>query len=68
VIEEIDGIKITRQYFGEVENLPPQNKVDRFIVSRMVAEACHRPDLLVPGPAVRDENGKIVGCNGLSIV
>ena len=35
----------------------------------LVASACpDRSDLLVPGPLVRDSEGKVIGCRGLSII
>ena len=68
-VEMIDGIQITRQSFGAIENLPAPQKGVRLIVSRMVAQACpERRDLLVPGPLVRGENGQPVGCQGLSVI
>nr|WP_278861503.1 hypothetical protein [Catenibacterium mitsuokai] len=69
--EEIDGtigdlIQITRQTLGEVEGLPDPVPGAFYIVSRLVASAANRPDLLVPGPLVRDDQGRVIGCNGLS--
>lgn len=67
-ITEIDGVEITRQFFGEVEGLPSPEEGTWFIVSRLVAQAAglSRTDLLVPGPLVRGEDGQPVGCRGLS--
>ena len=63
------GIPITRQTFGDVTGLPSPKEGTKYIVSRLVAEACKdRKDLVIPGPAVRDEDGRIIGCEGLSIV
>lgn len=69
--EEIDGtigdlIQITRQTLGEVEGLPDPVPGAFYIVSRLVASAANRPDLLVPGPLVRDDQGRVIGCKGLS--
>lgn len=67
LIGEIDNIKITKQFFGDVTDLPEQEDGVYLIVSRLVATACpNRSDLLVPGPLIRDGEGKVVGCNGLS--
>ena len=67
IIGEIDNIKITKQFFGDVTDLPEQEDGVYLIVSRLVAVAYpNRSDLLVPGPLVRDGEGKVVGCNGLS--
>ena len=63
------GIPITRQTFGEVTGLPAPKEGTRYIVSFRVAEACpDRKDLVIPGPAVLDENGNQIGCEGLSIL
>ena len=65
----INGVSITRQTFGEVINLPKLEKDVLLVVSRLVASACpDRSDLLVPGPLVRDGEGKVIGCKGLSIL
>lgn len=63
------GIPITRQTFGDVIGLPAPKEGTRYIVSSKVAEACpDRKDLLIPGPAVRDEEGNQIGCEGLSVL
>ena len=63
------GIPITRQTFGKVTGLPAPKEGTRYIVSFRVAEACpNRKDLLIPGPLVRDDNGKVIGCRGLSVL
>lgn len=62
-------IPITRQTFGKVTGLPAPQEGVRYIVSARVAEACpDRKDLVIPGPAVRDEEGNQIGCEGLSIL
>ena len=65
----VNGIALTRQTFGDVVDLPEPEKDVMLVVSRLVASACpDRPDLLVPGPLVRDSEGKVIGCRGLSII
>ena len=68
--EEIDGtiglINITKQTLGDVTGLPESLPGTFYIVSRLVASAANRPDLLVPGPLVRDDKGRVIGCKGLS--
>ena len=69
--EVVDGtignlIQVTRQTLGEVEGLPDPIPGTYFIVSRLVASATDRDDLLVPGSLIRDDQGKVVGCKGLS--
>ena len=67
VLGKIDGIFITKQVFGEVYGLPDQEEGVAYIVSRIVEEALPmRDDLYIPGPMVRDENGRVIGCRGLS--
>lgn len=62
-------IPITRQTFGKVTGLPAPHEGVRYIVSARVAEACpDRKDLVVPGPAVRDEDGNQIGCEGFSVM
>lgn len=66
-IGTLDGIPITKQVFGEVVDLPKPKLDTYYVVSRLVAAACpNRQDLLIPGPLVRDDEGKVIGCKGLS--
>ena len=66
-VDKIDTIPVTKQVFGEVIDLPEQEDGVYLVVSRLVAAACpNRSDLLIPGPLVRDEAGKVIGCKGLS--
>lgn len=61
------GVKVTRAKYGQVENLPLPKKGTVFIVSALVLQAVPgRLDVFAPGPALRDETGKIVGADGLS--
>lgn len=65
----IEGITVTKQEFGEVVDLPEPQDCVFLVVSRLVASAClDRRDLLIPGPLLRDESGKVIGCKGLSVV
>lgn len=67
VVDTINGIKITKQTFSEPYGLPEEEEGVFWVVSRLTAEATkNRKDLLVPGPMVRGEDGRPVGCNGLS--
>lgn len=67
VLGKVDGITITEQFFGMVRDLPNEKEGVAYIVSRIVAEAfTFRDDLFIPGPMVRDENGRVIGCQGLS--
>ena len=65
--QSIGLIDVTRQTLGEVEGLPEEIPGAFYIVSRLVASAATgRDDLLVPGPLVRDDQGRVIGCKGLS--
>ena len=60
------AIAVTRKTFGKVEGLPAAEPNTNLVVSRLVAERVKdRTDVYVPGPLVRDEEGRIVGCRGL---
>ena len=66
VVGEIDGITVYATKFGELEGLPEPAEGTIYIVSALAAQACvDRTDVLVPGEAIRDKAGRIVGCNGL---
>jgi hypothetical protein len=61
-------IGVTEQEFGEVVGLPEPKSGTWLIVSRLVKAAVpHRNDVVVPGPAIRDDQGRIVGCQGVSL-
>ena len=67
VVDQAIGlIEVTKQTLGAVEGLPEEIPGAYFIVSRLVASAAHRDDLLVPGSLIRDDQGKVIGCKGLS--
>lgn len=66
VDQSIGLIEITKQTLGEVEGLPDPIPGAFYVVSRLVASAANRPDLLVPGPLLRDDQGRVIGCKGLS--
>jgi hypothetical protein len=59
-------VPVTATTYGTVSDLPDQVLGNVYIVSRVVAEACRdRDDLLIPGEAVRDQGGRVIGCRGL---
>lgn len=64
---ELDGVRINRTSFGEVEGLPEYKEETYYIVSALTANgAPERRDLLLTDEAVRDEAGRIVGCKALA--
>lgn len=55
---------------NKIEGLPPQVPGRYLIVSDITYQAAiplGRDDLVRTGPAVRDDDGKIIGCKGLAI-
>jgi len=53
---------------GDPTPLPEPVPETIFVVSRATAEAApHRPDLVYPDDAVRDENGRVVGCRAFGV-
>lgn len=52
-------------YNGNVENLPAPRPDVYYLVSRPLAAAVNRADLLFPDGEVRDGQGSVVGCRGL---
>lgn len=68
VIGKFNGIYIMEPTWGDVTGLPAAEDGIIYIVSRMVKDRVpNRADVLVPGTPVRDEDGKIIGANGLSL-
>lgn len=68
-VGRVTDIPVTRVSYGEVSGLPEPDGKTGYIVSALVAQAVKgRGDVFIPGPAVRDEAGRIVGCLGLSVV
>ena len=64
----INGVKLFRQTFGEVEGLPEEIPGTIYIVSAMVLAASNRNDLIAPATShkdvVRNENGQIISVPG----
>lgn len=52
-------------YAQEVDDLPEPTPGRLFLVSRVLAAAVTRGDLLFPADEVRDESGRIIGCRTL---
>jgi hypothetical protein len=64
----VEGVEVpvTATSYGTVSDLPGPVPGTVYVVSRVVAEACpDRSDLLIPGEAVRDQGGRVIGCRGL---
>ena len=68
---EIESIPVVKTEFGEVSGLPEPTGGVVFIVSRITVEAAQvqdrsTDDLLVTSGAVRDSQGRIVGCRAFA--
>ena len=64
-----EGIEVplTRTTFGEVQGLPDPADDTLYVVSRLVISAVpDRTDLVSPDGAVRDDQGRIIGCTALA--
>lgn len=66
-----DGIEFYRTAYGQPSPLPEAEPDDVFVVSSLYLAALRAAGLddarvHVPGEAVRDEAGRVVGCVGLS--
>ena len=62
----IEGVPLTETEFGECE-LPERKEGIYYIVSLLVCQAHpNRPDLLIVNETIRDEDGRIIGCQSLS--
>ena len=60
--------RLINRYSIDVYDLPSPQPDTIYIVSRLVAEATRREDLYIVDDAVRDENGRIIGCRALASV
>lgn len=66
VVENINGVPIYRVEMGET-NLPDEEEGVGLIVSTMILTSLpDRKDLYAPHGLVRDSEGRVVGCQGLS--
>ena len=67
----VDGITVpvNRTEFGAVTGLPDPQPDTIYIVSSLVAQAVpDRQDVFIVDDAVRDEQGRIIGCRALAHV
>jgi hypothetical protein len=65
----VDGITVpvNQTRFGEVSDLPDPQPDTIFVVSALVAQAVpDRQDVFIVDDAVRDEQGRIIGCRALA--
>jgi hypothetical protein len=60
------GIPTFKTVLGDPEGLPPKLDGVIYIVSGMFRSHVQRPDLYQPGELLRDDEGRPIGCIGLS--
>tara|TARA_Y100000310_G_scaffold329337_1_gene398974 strand:+ start:351 stop:710 length:360 start_codon:yes stop_codon:yes gene_type:complete len=63
--EEILGIPMTSVRAGEIVGIGKAWPGKVLITSRSIAAHLRRPDVVSPGPLIRDEEGRVIGCRGL---
>jgi len=64
---EINGIPVELNTFGAVEGLPqPQEGIAYIVSSLVLSRVPERADVFAPANPIRDDNGQIIGCAGLS--
>ena len=71
LVDEINSIPVVKTEFGEVLDLPEPAEDTVFIVSCITVEVArarglNTDDLLITSGAVRDDQGRIVGCRALA--
>ncbi len=69
VVRTIGTISVEKAVYGEVTGLPDSEEGTIYIMSMRAAQGVSgRNDVVLPGEAIRDKDGKIVGCRGLSVI
>jgi hypothetical protein len=71
VIDSVNEIDITRVIFGEPIDLPEPEGDTFYVVSRITIESAAAAgrttdDLLTTDRLVRDENGRVIGCESFA--
>lgn len=68
-----DWIPVFKTTYGKISGLPEPKENTIYVVSARVAQALketnsERTDVMIPAKTLRDSEGNIIGCTGLSIV
>lgn len=67
VLGSVEGVTVVKSTVGSPEGLPPAEPGTTYVVSRMIVDAAPgRDDLVSPGEAIRDADGKVIGADGFS--
>lgn len=66
--EPVCGVPVIETRLGDVEGLPEPVEGVAYVVSRLVLERVKatRQDVYAPGELLRDDDGRPIGCEGLS--
>lgn len=68
-VDVVNGIPVYSTSYGEPEGLPEEKEGVLYIVSALTAQSApERKDLLIIDGAVRDSEGRIVGCTAFGRV
>jgi hypothetical protein len=62
---QLKEVRIERIFDGKIQNLPEPSECF-YIVSRPIALAAHRPDVVCPYDYIRDGEGNITGAKSLA--
>ena len=68
-VTTVDGISVpvNQTQFGEVSGLPDPQPDTIYVVSALVAQAVpDRQDVFITDDAIRDDQGRIIGCRALA--
>jgi hypothetical protein len=65
-VGDILGVPIFKTTIGQPEGLPERSEGIIYIVSGMFRSHVKRDDLYQPGELLRDDEGRPIGCIGLS--
>ena len=66
-VGEVNGIAVNQCSYGAVTGLPDPQDDTIYLVSALTAQACRdRNDVFITDDAVRDENGRIIGCRAIA--
>jgi hypothetical protein len=65
---QFDSVPLVHGEYGQVTDLPAPSEGVLYIVSNLVRAACpDRLDLASPARLVRDNHGRIIGCEALEV-
>lgn len=66
-VSEVNGIPVNQCSYGAVTGLPDPQDGTIYLVSALTAQACRdRNDVFITDDAVRDKNGRIIGCRAIA--